>query len=58
MLKIIRRTRSPDHVEFSHFTLLFCRGRQKCVKIYNARAQPLQCKLATVKRFDLHCQLS
>ena len=28
-----------------HFTLLFCRGRQRNVKSYNARAQPLSCSL-------------
>ena len=34
-----RRSRSPDHAEHGHFTLLFTAKR--CSKIYNVRAQPL-----------------
>jgi len=38
-----RRPRSVDDTELGHFTLLFCRGRQRNVqvKIYNVRAQLL-----------------
>jgi len=36
-----RRPRSVDDAELGHFTLLFCRGGQICIKIYNARAQLL-----------------
>ena len=36
------RPRSVDGAELGHFTLLFCKGRQRNVqKIYNARAQLL-----------------
>ena len=35
-------SRSPQNLEFGHFTLLFCRGRQRNVqKTYNARAELL-----------------
>ena len=37
---------SPKYKELGHFTMLFCRGRQKkCTKIQNARAQPSFCSL-------------
>ena len=47
ILKISHRgLRSSDNTEFSHFTLLFCRGRQRNVpKNYNARAELLFCSL-------------
>ena len=44
MRKISRRRPRPlDDAEVGHFTLLFCRGRQKteCTKIYNARSRLL-----------------
>ena len=45
-LKIrLRRSPSPGNAKFGHFTLLFCRGRKKFTKIYNAREQPLFCSL-------------
>ena len=39
------RPRSVDNAELGHFTLLFCRGRQRNTKIFNARAQLLFCSL-------------
>ena len=37
-------SRSPNNAEFGHFTLLFCRGRQRSVpRFYNASAQSLFC---------------
>ena len=40
-----RRPRSVHDAELGHFTLLFCRGRQRNTKIFNARAQLLFCSL-------------
>ena len=42
-----RRPRSVADAELGHFTLLFCRGRQRNVQrfIMNARAQLLFCPL-------------
>ena len=41
-----RSSRSPDNAKLSHFTLLFCRGRQRNVqKIHNASVQLLFCSL-------------
>ena len=37
--------RSVDDAKLDHFTLLFCRGRQRNVQIYNASTQPLFCSL-------------
>ena len=41
----LRRSPSPGNAKFVHFTLLFCRGRKKFTKIYNAREQALFCSL-------------
>ena len=43
-----RRPRSVDNAEIGHFTLLFCRGRQRNTRIFNARAQLL---FFSLKRF-------
>ena len=44
-LKIhLRRSPSPGNAKFGRFRL-FCRGRKKFTKIYNAREQPLFCSL-------------
>ena len=40
-----RRSRSVHDAELGHFMLLFCRGRQRNTKIFNARAQLLFCSL-------------
>ena len=39
-----RRSRSSDYAEL-HFTFRFCRGRQRNLQIYDARAQLLFCSL-------------
>ena len=61
MRKISRRhPRSVDGPELGHFTLLFCRGRQRNLqKCYNARAQQLFCLLyntdcSTISKNVLH----